>query len=146
MWFFFLIGGKLLYNVVLVSAIQQDESAIIIHISPPSWASLPLPTASHLPQVITECQAGLPILYNNFSPAIHFTHDSVSMLMESMSFCHLLSPIPEMCLIYKGKMKHASCSYHLRLWQSLVFLIFAFCLATAFGNSQLKSLYLPKIL
>ena len=31
-----LIGGKLLYNVVLVSAIQQCKSAIIIHISPPS--------------------------------------------------------------------------------------------------------------
>ena len=31
----FLIGGKLLYNVVLVSAIQQCESAICMHISPP---------------------------------------------------------------------------------------------------------------
>ena len=33
---YFLIGGKLLYNLVLVSAIQQRKSAIIIHISPPS--------------------------------------------------------------------------------------------------------------
>ena len=31
------------YNVVLVSAVQQYESAIIIHISPPSWACLPSP-------------------------------------------------------------------------------------------------------
>ena len=41
--FFFLIYfeivGKLLYNVVLVSAIQQCKSVIIIHITPPSWAS-----------------------------------------------------------------------------------------------------------
>ena len=29
---YFLIGGKLLYNVVLVSAIQQCESVIIIYI------------------------------------------------------------------------------------------------------------------
>ena len=29
---YFLIGGKLLYNVVLVSATQQCKSAIIIHI------------------------------------------------------------------------------------------------------------------
>ena len=40
----FLIGGKLLRNVTLVSAIQQCESAIIIHIplavEPPSPASL----------------------------------------------------------------------------------------------------------
>ena len=32
----FLIGEKLLYNVVLVSAVQQCESAISIYISPPS--------------------------------------------------------------------------------------------------------------
>ena len=31
------------YNVVLVSAIQQSESSIIIHISPLSWAFLPSP-------------------------------------------------------------------------------------------------------
>ena len=31
----------MLYNFVLVSAVQQCESAIIIHISPPSTASLP---------------------------------------------------------------------------------------------------------
>ena len=36
-------GGKLLYNIVLVSAVQQCGLAIIIHISPPSRAS-PYPT------------------------------------------------------------------------------------------------------
>ena len=36
----------MLYNVVLVSALQQHESAISIHMSLPSWTSLPLP--SHL--------------------------------------------------------------------------------------------------
>ena len=43
----FLIGGWLLYSVVLVSAIDQHESAIGIHVSPPSWTSLPPPTLSH---------------------------------------------------------------------------------------------------
>ena len=46
--FFFLIGGSLFYNVVVVSAIHQHESVIIIYIyiyiyikiSPLSWASL----------------------------------------------------------------------------------------------------------
>ena len=37
----FLIGGELLYNIVLVSAIHQHESAISIHMSPRSWTSLP---------------------------------------------------------------------------------------------------------
>ena len=40
---FFLTEGKLLYNVVFISAIQQHESAVSTHISPPSRASLPPP-------------------------------------------------------------------------------------------------------
>ena len=43
----FLIGGQLLYNIMLVSVIYQHESVIIIHMSPSSWISLPLPTPSH---------------------------------------------------------------------------------------------------
>ena len=43
----FLIGGWLLYNVVLFSATHQHESAIGLHMSPPSWASLPPPSPSH---------------------------------------------------------------------------------------------------
>ena len=35
----FLTGGKLPYNVVLVSVTQQHKKGIIIHISPPFWAS-----------------------------------------------------------------------------------------------------------
>ena len=40
-FYLFLIGGKLLYDVLLVSAVQQCESAVSIHISPLSRASLP---------------------------------------------------------------------------------------------------------
>ena len=47
-WFNFLTGGNLLYNVVTVSAIQQCESTIIIHISPSSWAFLPSPHPTSL--------------------------------------------------------------------------------------------------
>ena len=40
-FFFFLIffGVELLYNIVLVSTVQQSESAIYIHISPLFWIS-----------------------------------------------------------------------------------------------------------
>ena len=51
-----------------------------IHISLPSWASLPPPIP--LLQVITECQAGLPVLYNTFSLAIHFTNESICWLFN----------------------------------------------------------------
>ena len=42
--FFFLIVVWLFYNVVLVSAVQQHESAICIHVSPPSRPPLPYPS------------------------------------------------------------------------------------------------------
>ena len=34
-------AAELLYNVALVSAVQQSESATSIYMSPPSWTSLP---------------------------------------------------------------------------------------------------------
>ena len=40
---YFLIGGQLLYNIMLVSVIHQHESAIGIHTFPPSWTALPPP-------------------------------------------------------------------------------------------------------
>ena len=43
----FLIGGYLLYYIVLVSAIYQHESAVGIYMSSPSRTSLPPPTPSH---------------------------------------------------------------------------------------------------
>ena len=35
------IDVYVLYNVVLVSTVQQNESTICTHISPPLWTSLP---------------------------------------------------------------------------------------------------------
>ena len=44
----FLIGGYLLYSVVLVSAIQQCESAVSIHIYPlPPEPPYPTPLGLH---------------------------------------------------------------------------------------------------
>ena len=44
---FFLIGGQLLYNIVLTSAIHQHESDTGIHMSPSSWTPFPSHTPSH---------------------------------------------------------------------------------------------------
>ena len=43
----FLIEGKLLYSIVLVSAKYQHESTTGIPMSPPSWTSLPPPAPTH---------------------------------------------------------------------------------------------------
>ena len=43
----FLTEGELLHNIVLASAIHQRKSAKGVHVSPPSWPSLPPPTPSH---------------------------------------------------------------------------------------------------
>ena len=52
-WCPFLFGWFFnFYSVVLASAIQQHNSAIIIHTPPSSWASLPFPHP--ILQVITE--------------------------------------------------------------------------------------------
>lgn len=75
----FFNGGKLLYNVVLVSA-SQHESVVIIHTSPPSWGS-PSPPAIPALYIITDHQAVLPALCNNFSLAMCFVQDSVYMSM-----------------------------------------------------------------
>ena len=56
----------MLCSVVLVSAIQQHESAISIHIPAPSWTS---PPASHLSRS-SQHQVELPVLYSNFPLAI----------------------------------------------------------------------------
>ena len=46
-FFSFFIGVQLLYNVMLISAVAQSESAVCIHMSSSSWAFLP-PIHPHL--------------------------------------------------------------------------------------------------
>ena len=43
--FFFLIGIYLLYNVVLVSAVQQSESVTCVHVPLLPWISFPFKSA-----------------------------------------------------------------------------------------------------
>ena len=59
-----------LYNVVLVSAVQQRESAICIHISPPRQVFLPPP----LPIPPGHHRAELPVLYCFFGCYFLITH------------------------------------------------------------------------
>ena len=42
LFFYYLIGVELLYNVVLASAVPQSESATHTHVSPLPWISFPV--------------------------------------------------------------------------------------------------------
>ena len=64
--FYIFIGVQLLYTAVSVSAIQQSESAIRIHISPLFWISLPFRSPQDTQQSSLCYTVGshqLPILY-----------------------------------------------------------------------------------
>ena len=82
----FLIGGKLLFNVILVSAIQQNESVIIIYTL--LLKSPYCPPISPL-QVITE-PSWAPCVIQQL-PTNSFIHDSVQMSMLLSHFVPLLS-------------------------------------------------------
>ena len=48
----FFIEGYLLYGILVFAVKPQQKSAIGIHISPPSWTSLPSPSPSHPSRLI----------------------------------------------------------------------------------------------
>ena len=67
--------AQLIYNVVLVSAVQRQESALSIHAPPPSWAAL---TPSHpTPQGHHRAPGWAPCAPRGFPLAIYFTHSSI---------------------------------------------------------------------
>ena len=87
----FWIGGKLLYIVVFVSAIQQGESAISMHTPPPSWNFLP-PLPHSIP--LGHHWAELPVLWSNFPLAIYSTYGNVYIPMLRSQFVQpSLSPL-----------------------------------------------------
>ena len=85
--FSFLIGRKLFCNVLLVSAAKQHKPAKIIHLSPPSWASSPPPIPPLW--VITEHQAGLPVLQSTFPS-------------HQLPLLHMLVYICQWCFLYSS--------------------------------------------
>ena len=81
----------MLYNVVLVPAIHQHESAIGIHMCPPSYTSLPPPSLSHPSRLSQSTGVELPAPYSKFPLAVCFTHGNAYV---SMLFPLLIPPSP----------------------------------------------------
>ena len=69
----------MLYNVVVVSAIHQQESVPIMCVSPPS------PHLFHRCRQSYSAKLG-SVLYNSFPPAICFIHHSVYMSIPLSQF------------------------------------------------------------
>ena len=76
----------MLYNVVLASTAQQNESAIHIQISPPFWTSLPLGYHSVLGR--DTCAT-----YSKFASVVYFIH-SISNVYVSIPLSQFLPPHP----------------------------------------------------
>ena len=98
--YLFLIGRWLLYNIVLVSAVYQHESALDKHMSPPSWASLPPPTPSHL----LGCHRAPDLSFlshtANFHRLSNFTYGNVYVSMLLSQFVpSSLSPTVSPCYL-----------------------------------------------
>ena len=87
---FLLVGGEILYNIVVVFAIRWHESAMDLHVFPilnPPPASLPIPSLwvipVHQPWALVSCiQPGLVIC---------FTLDNIHV---SMLFSQIIPPSP----------------------------------------------------
>ena len=63
----------MIYSVVLVSAIQQCESVILIYIHP----FCPSPLPSHLSRSLQSARLDSLVLFSNFPLTVYFTHDSL---------------------------------------------------------------------
>ena len=69
-----LIGGELLYNIVMVFAIHWHESATGICMSPPSWSSLSPPSPSQPSRLSQSTGFGFPVSYSKFPLVIYVKH------------------------------------------------------------------------
>ena len=119
----------MLYNVVLLSAVKQSESAIRIHISP---YPLPLASPSHppYPNLLSghKAPADLPVLCGCFPLAIYFTFGSVYI---SMPLSHFVSAYPSTSLcpqVHSVRLRLYSCPAP-RFFRTIFFLFHIYVLA-----------------
>ena len=93
---YFLIEGWLLYRISLFSVNYQHESAIGIHMSPPSWTSLPSPSPSH-PSMLTQshCLSSLRHTTNSYWLSIYFTYGNIRFRVTLSIHLTFSFPLPE---------------------------------------------------
>ena len=82
---------------MLVSAIHQHESAIGVHMSPPSWTSLPPPTPSHPSRLSQSTGFELPESHRKFPLAVCSTYGNVYV---SVLLSQRIPPSPSSTVLY----------------------------------------------
>ena len=94
---FFIIGVKLVYNVVLVSPEQWSKSAMCIHIAFPSWTSFPVhplipPPLGHRRALSWAPSAVQQLLYSSYASFIFYARWCVRVSVSSLPVHPSLSP------------------------------------------------------
>ena len=69
------------FTILWCTTIHQHESIIGIHMSPPSWTSLPPPSPFHHSRLSQSSGFGFPVSYSKFPLAILFTYGHVYILI-----------------------------------------------------------------
>ena len=146
----------------LVSTIHQHVSAIGIHMSPPSWPSLLLPSHPIPPlYVVTERWFEFPESYSKFPLALYFTYGNISFhvqfsTVQSLS-CVLLFVTPwaaahqaslsitdSWILLKLMSIESVMPSTHLILWHSLLLPPSIFPTIRVFSNESALCIRWPK--
>ena len=94
---------------MLVSVIQQSESAICVHLSPLSWTCPPSPPPLPLWD-ITELGAEPPELHNSFSLA-HISHMAVHMWQSYSPISFIAQLLDEKAEAYRDQVTWSGHSY-----------------------------------
>ena len=89
------VSLPLSFFFIEVSCFRCCESAVCLHISPPSWTSLP-PQPQNTPLGQHKHRANLPVLYSSFPLATYFTLGTVYMSILLSQFTHPLL-LPPSC-------------------------------------------------
>ena len=78
----------------MISAIHQHESAVGIHMSLPSWTSLPPLSPSHPSRLSQRIGFGFPASYREFLSSVQFSHTVVSDSLRPHESQHTRPPRP----------------------------------------------------
>ena len=102
----FLIKGLLHYGIVLMSAIHQQESAIVIHMSPASWTSLPPVTPFYLSRL-------------SQSTSLNSLRHTVNSVYVSILLSLFIPPYPTPNIVHKSVLYICISSAALWMWSSV---------------------------